>query len=250
MDLFDVVRACFRRWYVALPLILVTGWFAMTTYQSVKPVYYTNAVIGLSGPSMQVVYDPKVIPHNGLLETGGPALIANLVVLGLRDPEIKARVVDGGGQPNYNTYLFPVPANTPALPLVTVDTTQPDPESATKTVSLVMAQIGSVLESIQRNAGVPDDMMVRPISATPPQTPTPGVPSRTRSTIAIMAGGVGIAVVIAVLFDVVLSRMAAARSSRKRPSDNRPPSSPSHGDALDNDVSPRGPRAGAAAHKQ
>lgn len=249
MDLFDVVRACFRRWYVTLPLILVAGWFAYGSYTSVKPVYYSNSVVGLAGPSTQIVWDQKALPRNGLLETGGPGFIANLVVLGLRDPEVVARVVQGGGKANYNSYLFPVAANTPALPLITIDTTQPDAESAVTTVNLAVAQVDSVLTAVQRSAGVADEMMVRAIPASPVKKPTIGVPSRTRSTIAILAAGVGIAVVLAVLVDVAVARLSSSRRSRKfLPADGtQSPQVPSQ--EVDNGGSPRLTRPGAAAHK-
>lgn len=48
MDLFDVIRSCARRWYVLIPLLLVVGWFSYDVYSSVKPVYYSSAVIGLA----------------------------------------------------------------------------------------------------------------------------------------------------------------------------------------------------------
>ena len=54
MDLFDVVRSCFRRWYVVLPLLLIAAWFAHDIYTSVKPVYYSNAVVGLAAPNIAV----------------------------------------------------------------------------------------------------------------------------------------------------------------------------------------------------
>lgn len=250
MDLFDVVGACVRRWYVTLPLILVAGWFAFNSYNSVKQVYYTNTVIGLAGPNTQVVWDQKTLPRNGLLETGGPSFIANLVVLGLRDPEIIARVVQGGGKPNYNTYLFPVAANTPALPLITIDTTQPDADSALKTVNLAAAQVDSVLSSVQRSAGVPEEMMVRTIPASAPKTPSAGVPSRTRSTIAVLAAGVGIAVVIAVLVDVALSQFGSGLRGRNLPPDAQSRNPPPPGGAVDQGGAPRLTPPRAAAQKQ
>src|SRR4051794_1610283 len=88
VDLFDVVRSCFRRWYVVLPLMLIVCWFAHSVYSSVKPVYYSSALIGIAPPSTRVENTPDgvPVPRNGLLDTGGAQLIANLTALGLIDP--------------------------------------------------------------------------------------------------------------------------------------------------------------------
>ena len=88
MDLFDVARSCFRRWYVFLPLLLIVGWFSYSVYSSVKPVYYSNAVIGIAPPSTRVdnVAPGVPLPRNGLLDIGGASLIANMTALGLREP--------------------------------------------------------------------------------------------------------------------------------------------------------------------
>ena len=111
MDLFDVARSCARRWYVFLPLLLIVAWYSHTAYSSVKPVHYSNAVIGLAGPNGRVEYAPSGVPlpRNGLLDVGGASLIANMTALGLREPSTVDAVVSGGGLPNYVSRMFPRP---------------------------------------------------------------------------------------------------------------------------------------------
>ena len=210
MDLFDVVRACFRRWYVIVPLALVSTWAAYHAYSSVKPVYYSNTVVGLAPPNAQIQYaQPGVpVPRNGLLDAGGPTLIANLAVLGLRDSSVISHVVAGGGSPNFNVIMFPVPPNTPPVPLITIDTSTSDPDTASKTVSLVAAEADGVLKIVQQQAGVQGDLMVRAISASPPSRPVYGVPSRTRATVSIFLAGILISVVAAVAADSAMTRRA------------------------------------------
>ena len=117
MDLFDVARSCFRRWYVFLPLLLIVAWFSHSVYSSVKPVYYSNAVIGLAPPSTRVdnVAPGVPLPRNGLLDIGGAPLIANMAAVGLREPSVVDRVVAAGGLPDYVSKMFPVPATMPAI---------------------------------------------------------------------------------------------------------------------------------------
>lgn len=225
MDLFDVVRSCFRRWYVVLPLLLITGWFAHHVYESVKPVYYSSTVIGIAPPNSRVDLPAAgaLVPHNGLLDVGGPTLIANMAVFGMNDPTVAAQVVAAGGK-SYWARMFPSPAMEAPLPLILIETTQQDPVSAAKTIEAAVAQAGPVLHSVQQQAGVAEDLMVKPIVVSPQTPPSPGTPSRLRSTIAIFIAGSGLAILFAVVFDVLVMRRRASKNKQGN-KDNSKPSS-------------------------
>jgi TRAP-type uncharacterized transport system fused permease subunit len=213
VDLFDVVRSCLRRWYVVIPLLLIVAWFSHAKYTSVKPVYYSNAAISIAPPSTRVdqAAPGAAIPRNGLLDVGGATLVANLAATELRDSSVVAQVVAAGGKPDYGSKMFPVPAGTPELPLIMIDATEPDPIAASKTVGLVIAQAGPVLRTLQQQANVPDDQMATAFVVSPPSTPAAGMPSRTRSTIAIFVAGAGLAILVGVVIDVVIMRWKARR---------------------------------------
>lgn len=219
MDLFDVARSCARRWYVFLPLLLIVGWFSYDVYSSVKPVYYANAVIGLTPPSTKIYNAPQGVslPRNGLLDIGGADLIANMAAVGLREPSAVDRVVAGGGIPDYVSRMFPVPTGTSPLPIVMVEATAADPAAVTRTLELVIAQADVTMQALQQQARVPEDEMVTPFVVSPPGTPAAGMPARTRSTIAIFVAGAGLAVLVTVVLDVLLVRRKA-RKIRELPS--------------------------------
>ena len=243
MDLFDVVRSCFRRWYVLLPLLAITAWYSHQVYAAVKPMYYSQAVMSLAPPNIRVdqaaVGQP--VPRNGLLDIGGATLIANMSALGLREPAVVDRVVAGGGLPNYSAKLFPVSAATTPIPLVLIEESAPDPAAATKTLDLVTIEMTAVLEKIQQQANVPADMMVKSFVVSPPSQPIAGMPTRTRATASIFVAGAGLSVLVTVLVDVLLvrrrKRPKEASSSRSRRSPSRPPAeqlpSPEHTPADD-----------------
>ncbi len=65
MDLFDVARSCFRRWYVLLPLLAITAWYSYSTYSSVQPVYYANTIIGLAPPRVSGRTHPRPAVRSG-----------------------------------------------------------------------------------------------------------------------------------------------------------------------------------------
>lgn len=219
MDLFDVLRSCARRWYVLIPLLLIVGWFSHSVYSAAKPVYYASAVIGISPPSVRIDDVPAGVPlpRNGLLDVGGAALIANMTAVGLQDPSVVDRVVAAGGLPTYAAKMFPVPATMGQLPLIMVEVTDPDPAAVTRTLDLVVAQTQVTLRNLQQSARVPDDQMVAPFIVSPPGPPAAATPSRTRSTIAIFVAGAGLAVLVTVLADVMISRLVARRRLRPAP---------------------------------
>ncbi|APA96524.1 hypothetical protein NS506_02460 [Nocardia seriolae] len=216
MDLFDVARSCARRWYVILPLLILCLLYGKQTYAAAKPVYYANAVIGFAPPSfrMDQAVAGEPVRRNGLLDVGGATLLANLAALGLRQPAVIDKVVAGGGQPNYVARLFPVTTGSQQIPLVMLEETAADPQSASKTLELVTAQADPTLRTLQQHAAVPEDQMVSSFTVQPPSTPVAATPSRTRSTISVLAAGVGLSILLTVLLDVAVGRL---NRKRQRP---------------------------------
>jgi hypothetical protein len=232
VDLFDVVRSCARRWYIFLPLLAIVTWFSYSAYSSVKPVYYANAVIGISPPSTRIDNVPPGVPlaRNGLLDIGGASLIANMTAVGLREPAVVDQVVAAGGEPDYGARMFPVAATMPQLPLVMIEATEAQPEAVTRTLELVITQSEQTLRKLQQQARVPEDQMVAPFVVSPPSAPAAGMPSRTRSTVAIFAAGAGLVVVVTVVADVILTRLrrrikerSQAKAAAVEPSPDRTP---------------------------
>lgn len=220
MDLFDVVRSCARRWYVFVPLLAIVTWFSYSAYTSVQPVYYSNAVIGMAAPSSRIDNPPQgiPIPRNGLLDVGGASFIANMTTLGLQEAAVVDRVTAGGGVPDYSVRMFPGPANMQQLPLIMIEATNADQDAVSTTLELVVAEAESTLKTLQQQANVPDPQMVVPFVVSPPSTPAAGTPARTRSTLMIFVAGLGLTVVVTVLFDVVLSRRTRRNKDSHAPS--------------------------------
>jgi hypothetical protein len=219
MDLFDLVKSCVRRWYVVLPLLLLAAYFSHHIYTSVKPVYYSSAVIGVAPPNTRVdqaAAPGEGVPRNGLLDLGGASLITNMATLGLGDSSVRGQVAAAGGRPDYTVRMFPVPGTMPELPMIMIEATEPDPLAASKTVELVVAQADSTLRTLQQQANVAGNQMVTPFVVSPQSEPAPGMPSRTRSTIAVFVAGAGISILVTLLADVLLTRRTTSRRERRQ----------------------------------
>jgi hypothetical protein len=187
----------------------------------VKPVYYSNAVVAIAPPNLQMQYrgDGVPVPRNGLLDVGGATFVTNLAVLGFDDPNVRAQVVADGGKANFTVRMFPSPVTGNGagdqLPLIMIEATESDPLSTQKTVELAAARTDSVLRNLQQQAQVPDDQMVNALMASPPSYPAAGVPSRTKSTLYIAFLGIAISVVIAVIIDALLMRWQSRRQVQR-----------------------------------
>jgi len=216
--LFDVARSCARRWYIFLPLLLVTAWFSHSAYSSAKPVYYSQAVVGLAPPSSRVENVPQGEPvsRNALLDIGGASLVANMAAMKLKESSVVDKVVAGGGLPDYVARMFPVPANTPPMPMIMIESSSGDPAEVSKTLELVLAQADGTLHDIQAQAQVPTNLMVSSFVVAPPSTPSAGMPSRTRSTVAIFIAGAGLTVLMTVLVDILLIRLRSWSRQRRQ----------------------------------
>ncbi len=217
MDLFDVARSCIRRWYVFLPLLAIVAGYSHSIYNSAKPVYYSQAVIGIAPPSDKIYDYAPGVPQarNGLLDIGGAQLVANLTAIGLKQPSVVDRVVAAGGLPSYASHMFPVPGNMQQMPLIMLEITDPNPAEVSKTLELVIGQAEVTLRTLQQQAQVPDSEMVSPFVVAPPTAPAGAMPSRMRSTIATFAAGAGLSIVLTVLFDILMNRRKARAEQRR-----------------------------------
>jgi len=196
--------------------MLIVVAYTHHVYTSVKPVYYSQAVIGLTPPNTKVVNAAQgvALPRNGLLDVGGATFIANMTAVSLRESSVVDQVVSAGGLPDYNSKMFPVPATMGQLPLVMIEATNADPAKVTKTLDLVLTQAEVILQGLQEHAQVPADQMVTPFVVSPPSNPEPGMPSRTRSTAAIFLAGTGLTVLFTVIMDILLTRFSARRTRK------------------------------------
>lgn len=216
MDLFDVARITAKRWYVFIPLALITAFFAYQAYSGVKPQYYTSVSVGLVSPSVKDVAvqsspsDPVFQVSNGLQDAGGVSLLANLLSIGLRDASVQAQVRAAGGSGSYSSEVFNLP-NAGQLPIVVVSSQGPSAQGVFDTVNLVAQQAEPTLRGIQAQAGVPDSRLISafPLSAVP--EPVGGLPGRTRETATLAVAGLAGAVVASVLFDAVVVRIGRSR---------------------------------------
>lgn len=210
MDLFDVARACARRWYITLPLVLLTLVISGISYASVQTKYVGTTVLGIA-PAVAPQSPGSALPSNGLMDTGGIGLLSNLLSLGLQDEAVRMQIESRGGLPTYVTAVYAVPGG--QLPLVTVESTSADPEEVAKTLTLVTQQAQDTLKQIQEGAGVVTSTQATTYPVRPPTAPEARKPGRARTTVAIFVVGIALSVLIGVTGDVMIRRRSRGREA-------------------------------------
>lgn len=252
MQASDVLLACKRRWYVVLPLLALTALAAALYYALYKPIYYSNSVIGVASPNQQLQWAPDgaAIERNGLIDSGGPTLIMNMVVMGFDNRAIHERVAADGGSPDFTVQMLPSAPGSSTLqaqlPIIMIEATDHDAARASRTIQLAAAQTDTILIDLQRQAGVSPSLMVKAIQAAKPSV-IKGTPGRSKRTVAILALGCALAILVGVVVDAFRDRAAGRRPSDSSASSDRTPETFGSHDEVGDNSEAAGSAAAAAA---
>ncbi|MEE6257788.1 hypothetical protein [Plantactinospora sonchi] len=213
MDLLDLLKLMFRRWYVSAPIVVGTLGAAFAFGLAIQPEYKTEAAILLVPPTTaQAAPEPDATPQPGnpWLRLGENQM-AQAVQISISSHDARMRVAAAGGDPDYEVGLVTRSS------ILTVAVTAATEQSARATVIAVTQLLTDEV------AGKQAEYQPRPGEQITTQVLDPGlniVPSRSnvlRAQVVIAAIGLLLAAVAAVVYDAVLRRRAAARLGRRDP---------------------------------
>lgn len=195
MDLIDLLRIGLRRWYVAVPAVLLVLAGSLLARSSVELTYKSTGSLLLFAPREPDASKNRILAFNSLEV---PASVAAQVV---GDAVTRERVEARGGSKSYELGLDP--ANPAPLVLVvatgTLDQAQP-------TVQLVLDEVSADLERRQTALGAPPETWITTEVVTPPTEPEPQNGSRTRAFIAVFLVGLALAAGLTIAVDLLLDR--------------------------------------------
>ena len=215
MDLFTILGTCLRRWYVFLPVLAISGYFAMQAYQQVEPLYSasTSIVILPSQPLPGAPDEADTLTlDNPYAGSGGPKLAAAVLAKNIDSSTFRDRL---GLTPDDTSIFESTVAQT--QPIITVDATASSPEAVISTLGAVTIAARVVLDDFQAVAEAPEAKRYLVAAAVPPSAATDVTPSRWRTAGAILVVGAGLAALLAVALDAALrARRRNAELSRAR----------------------------------
>ena len=223
MDLIGVLRACLRRWYVFLPIIVLTAWLGRDQYQQAEPQYTATATVVIA-PSAELVYNRGRQTDTGLVVTSpfnggdGPRVLAGLLARALNTSTVRQRLLPAGGAVLTATRNVEEDSTVVNLQVVAADAA-----TDAKALEAVRAGANDVLAKIQYDAGTPEGQLYNAVDGGPVDPPLVAYPDRVRGVVAIGLAGVLLAVVLSVLAQ---SLMAGRRRKDRAPRPPRPAKEP------------------------
>ncbi len=190
MDLFDVARACRRRWYVTVPLMVLTLALAGAAYLAVPTVYRASTVVGLA---------PSPVSGgegNGIINNGGTIMLAHLTAAGLSSPTVAREIEDSTGATDFAAAVVAVPGG--QMPMVNLVASAHDRDTAESAVTMSQRLAKDELNRIQANAGIPE----RAYGVLCQVSGTPVIDVLRPGRMKLVAGIVGLGLIISVLAGV------------------------------------------------
>jgi|HigsolmetaAR206D_1030411.scaffolds.fasta_scaffold01181_7 hypothetical protein len=213
MDLLDLLKLMFRRWYLSAPIVVGTLGAALAFGLAIQPEYKTEAAVLLVPPTTATAPPaPGATPRPGnpWLRIGENAM-AQAVQIAVSSHDARTKVAAAGGDPDYEVGLV----NRSSI--LTIAVTAPTESSARATVVTVTQLIHDEV------AGRQAEYRPNPGEQITTQVLDPGlniVQSRSnvlRAQVVIVVIGLLLAAVAAVGYDAVLRRRATVRSGHRDP---------------------------------
>ena len=195
MDVWRLLAAVVRRWYVVVPLLGVTLLAALSVGSWVPPEYRSSAVIGTAPSSVPAGPDAAVEvdnPYASLTYTA--ALLAYV----LESSAVREELVAAGLSSDYE--VSPVPRSS----FLGIEVTADDPALAVETGRGVVEKARQVLEQRQAEARTPQSRFVTIDVLDEADDVAASVSSQFQALAAVLAAGGVLSFLATVLLDDVL----------------------------------------------
>lgn len=204
MDLFTILGTCLRRWYVVLPVLAISGYFAMQAYEQVESQYTASTSIVILPSQSEAGVDPESeVPtlDNPYAGSGGPKLAAAVLAKNIDSSAFRDRL----GLTPTDTSTFEASVSQ-SQPIITVDAIASTPEATLATLDAVTESARVVLDEFQAVAEAPEAKRYLVAAAVPASSATDVTPSRWRTAGAILVIGTILGMILAVAVDGALRR--------------------------------------------
>ncbi len=204
MDFWDLTKLMVRRWYVAVPLLLLTALGAVGLAATVKPDYIADSYLTLVNPHIVPGTSATATTRNPWLDMGATAL-GSAAIYSVQDASVLEPMVRQGYSDNF-TIAFD--GNTPIIKIeVTADTKA----QATGTAQELAQLIGQFVQSLQIDKGATQDQLITVQRLDKGDNVKSSTTKLKRAIIAVVGAGLLLTIALTATLDAILQR----RSRRK-----------------------------------
>lgn len=214
MDIWRLLAAVIRRWYIIIPLFVATTVAALTIQAWVQPEYKTSAIISIvqskAPPQTQTESQAANNPYIS------PSFSAGVLQHVLNSSETRQEMLTNGLAGSYQVKAVPRSS------FLGIDVTASDPEIAIATARGVIEGARQVLIKRQTAAGAPANSYVSIDVLDDADSVAASISGRTQALAAVLAAGVIVSVIITVLIDdlLLLRRRRPVQNVRRRHAQN------------------------------
>jgi hypothetical protein len=209
MDLLDLLKMMVRRWYVAVPVVVVTLGIALFVGSQIRPEYKASSAVLLIPPTTrqtQPVGPPSASPRPGnpWVQVGEDAM-AQALKISVSTKEARDRVSKAGGDPAYEVGLV----TRSSILTFDVTTTSEDRARATMkaVIDLVRTEVANRQAQYKPKPG--EDITAQVLD--PGDNVQPSRSNVLRAEIVIVGIGILLAAAATVMFDAVQRRRRSTK---------------------------------------
>ncbi|MFJ8565048.1 O-antigen ligase family protein [Streptomyces sp. NPDC093514] len=216
MSIGEIVAVLRRRWYVMVPLTLISLLAGAHLYRSVPVAYQSESSVALLDSTAVAELAPAF--GNPIANAGGSLVVTADVLIRTLSGTDAARDLQGIGVTDPYTVGFA--ANTSG-PMLTLTVTGTDRAKVLEETNKLTAFAGETLNALQTAAKVKPAYMVQTAPVVLPQTPVPQMKSRYQQVLGVVILGTTTAFTLSFLTDSLLAALRRRRAAPAAPARGR-----------------------------
>jgi capsular polysaccharide biosynthesis protein len=205
MDLWDVTKVALRRWYLAVPLLLVTvagaGWVGVT----VGPEYQATGHVAVIPPEVQRAWEvgqlTQVSPWN-------EEALAHAAQIRLEGKRLRDELAGAGYRGDWSVQV------TGRMPVVSLEVVAPTAEQATATLRRLQQVIDEVVRERQAAYGITAQEQIRTVRYDDGESVDASASRQRRVIVAVLGAGLTMTVGLVLAFDALAGRRRSRREQR------------------------------------
>lgn len=196
MDFWKTLGVLLRRWYVSVPVLLVSLVLGGGVFLKTPTQYQSTGTMVLTAPTAgaNVAIDPSKAtgPGNPLLDFEGSLTITTqLLIQSLSSPDVQQQLTTEGAA------AFQAGDGNTGGPFVVIISTANSPAQAELTVNLALKYAQNELDARQKNLNAPPTTFIGTQSVVSPTTATTKISGKLKTGGIALVGGLVISLVVA-----------------------------------------------------
>jgi len=211
MDIWTVLKACLRRWYVFLPALLLASWFSWSQVQSIPPTYLATSSATVAGPALVPGGAPgEIVEVNPFERLGGSLTATGSVMVSVMNsaPRREAYVEEGV------TAAYEVDQDDA---VIYFDVTGDDPDEVLASAARLPELLDIELARLQGRAVEAPESRIRAVTLTVPTSADEDTVAGIRLLAVLLALGLVLAVALALVADALAQQLARRRAETDAP---------------------------------